>query len=619
MLCWCLLTCSATAFENPPARQAVEVGPELSVRRPDGSTSVSQFVGDSLRLRGDTRLGRGVTLEFSSSAFQPRNANPVRIVTLWTGETLPAVWSLSKPDEDSPAVVHAALFSDDKDRLLANAASAVASIRQPFGSRDTCPADRKLRPQSAWHRVESGGVRVSTSVDDSVLVASERKRIEVSPPLDDGLILMSGHWPIRDHSFETDDLQETPEAAGATLRFLFQTDEGTRQTVELWGLNHQRRIRLAGRERLSNVQSSDLLVQMRLGHGLTLSCDGVVVAQWPTSTGQLVAIEADGYFQSAETQQLTAERNLFLDEPLIRRVDRADKHSTASRRDLISTVRRIMLEDRVVLNSGDELFGFVDAADRVVSLRDADDKTRSRFIDREMIRAICFGRPDHLKTSFVSGVISHVDLVPDVSCSVAGLEEPFWIRTAIVVADREGLQTRHPLLGDVMIRWSTIRRVTPLFEGSYQLIGPGPVHLGNGYRETFCRVEPDGTELAASFQLTSAQVAMPTFLSADIAELIPSAPGTLKATPFLDEVRAGFLATQVFLNGEIAGTLNDLINVRSPATSPERVRVQLPARLLNVGENAIQLRQTSAKDDPSSFDDFEIRAIAIEIEHREQL
>jgi len=96
--------------------------------------------------------------------------------------------------------------------------------------------------------------------------------------------------------------------------------------------------------------------------------------------------------------------------------------------------------------------------------------------------------------------------------------------------------------------------------------------------------------------------------------LIPSGPGTLQATPFLDEVRAGFLTTQVFLNGERVGTLNELISVRSPASAPERVRFQLPARLLKAGGNTIRLQQSSAKDDADSFDDCEIRALAIEVE-----
>jgi hypothetical protein len=108
---------------------------------------------------------------------------------------------------------------------------------------------------------------------------------------------------------------------------------------------------------------------------------------------------------------------------------------------------------------------------------------------------------------------------------------------------------------------------------------------------------------------------MPTCLSADIAELIPSGAGTLKATPFLDEARAGFLVTQVFLNEELAGTLNVLIGVRSPASDPERVRLRLPSHLLKAGENSIQIRQTAAKNDAKSFDDCELRAIAIEIEH----
>ena len=131
----------------------------------------------------------------------------------------------------------------------------------------------------------------------------------------------------------------------------------------------------------------------------------------------------------------------------------------------------------------------------------------------------------------------------------------------------------------------------------------------------FSQIEPDGTELSFTVSISKDQLPQKIFLSADIAELIPSGPGTLKATPFLNEVRAGFLATQILVNGEAVGTLNELITVRAPATDPQRVRIRLPATWLKAGQNSIRIRQTSARDETTSFDDCELRAIAIEIEN----
>lgn len=118
-----------------------------------------------------------------------------------------------------------------------------------------------------------------------------------------------------------------------------------------------------------------------------------------------------------------------------------------------------------------------------------------------------------------------------------------------------------------------------------------------------------------TFAMEQQELKLPTYLSVDASELIPSGPDTLKATPFLEDVRAGFLTTQVRLNGEPVAKLNDLIHIRSPATAPERLRLHLPERLLLAGENTVTLHQTSARNDANSFDDCELRSLAIETEH----
>ena len=614
------LTCgrSVSADEQPATRpvptRAVLTGPEFEIYQSDGSGSVGRFVRMSLEITQGRRLSPGMRLDFRSLPFQPRTSSPVRIVRLWTDEVIPAAWNVQRRRSKSGSLVSASLYGDAILPPLTGMDSAVASISQPAGCMDICPADPELRPAGTWQIVDVGAVPELDSLDEPIRAAWQRKRLEVQG-VEEGLTIISGSWPMPGGEQSQPRNRDEILSTGGTLRFFFLDGRGHERILKLSGWNRQRLLLLPdGRQQSATVRSSNMLVQLRLGMGLTVSCDGIVVARSSSSPGQLIAIEAEGPFLPADFQPGTSGRFLTLREPLVRSVDGTIVDGDSSNRPLHQAAWRTMDDDRVILNSGDELYGFVDEAAEAVGVRRSLDEAVRRRIDRAKVRAVCFARPERVRASSVHGLFSQVDLVPDASSSLSRMEEPFWIRTAIDSTDAVGLRTRHPLLGTVIIRWSMIRRIRALFQGSYTLIDPGPRHLGNGFRESFSRVEPDGTELSLDFELEKLQPKESVFLSCDVAGLIPSGPGTLQVTPFLDEVRAGFLTTQVFLNGERVGTLNELISVRSPASAPERVRFQLPARLLKAGGNTIRLQQTSAKDDADSFDDCEIRALAIEVE-----
>lgn len=362
------------------------------------------------------------------------------------------------------------------------------------------------------------------------------------------------------------------------------------------------------------MQTDRLLVTVRVDRQLTLSCNGIVVGQLPRLNRQLVRIEAEGHFQQSRDSKKPSNQTFSLDQPLVRRVITTTRQPTVSRGELLKSVRRVTDQDRVILNNGDELFGAVSTVGQTIRLTSRPEDPRRHRIDRSLVNAVCFGRPVPSPASPVDGTFSLIHLIPDASCTLTGIEESFWIRAAVTGVTDEGLQTAHPLLGSVTIRWPVLRRITPLFQGTYRLLDSGPYHLGNGYRKSFRRVEPDGTQLRFNVRFQSESLRRPVFLSADVAELIPSGPGTLQATPFVDEVRAGGLATQVFVNDQLIGTLNSLITTRSPSTNPERVRLRIPPGQLRPGSNSIEIRQTAARDNPDSFDDFETGAIAIEIE-----
>ena len=621
-----------------------EVGPELRVRKSAGTTSDARFLRGTAALTQNAPLTTGETLEFDARPYQLQSSLPVRIVALWTGEVLPASCSLSERQSGTSSRFAAKLFGDSKLSEVGLRVSGVETIRQPVGTRDDCPADFRVRPAGVWQEVEGGngeggngengngengdgengdGENGSVVVPDYVDVLTRKfwKRRAIQLPglgdasaYDGCLVVLSGQWPagvpgVRSLS-PGDEIR-----SGGSLKFIFVDERGVRRRIEVSGRGGMRRIVFpVDRVKSATVGTQRLQIRLHMDRELTLSSNGVILAKVQRPIGKLVAIEVEGPLVPPIDDEPGRPHALFVHEPFVRRTNRESNHSSSIRKGIENSVRKTADSDRVLLNSGDEIYGLISEAAAGVSVLPRS-KGHRLLIDRKDIAAVCFRRPKPAARMPVTGEFARIDLVPDASCSLGGAEESFWIRSAIRQANDDGLVMQHPLLGDVTVRWEMIRRITPLFAGSYRLLDPGPRHLGNGYRESFSRIQPDGTELSFNFKVAAEELAQPAFLSADIAELIPSAPDTLKATPFLDEVRAGFLATQVFVNGELVGTMNKLISIRSPATDPERVRLRLPARLLKAGENKIEIRQTSTKDDATSFDDFEIRAIAIEVEH----
>ena len=616
---------ASLAAENRPLSASVEVGPALLLRKFDGSTSGARFVQGTSGLTADARLTEGETLEFPARPFPLRSSLPVRIVTLWTGEVIPASWKQPGGKKGAVSRFDGQLYSghsfaESEHSRITLRISDVATIRQPVGTSDVCPADSQVRPEGVWQQVESRGAESPEYVSQLIGTFWKRQAIQLPMPNDEAadhrcLVVVSGRWPagvpgVRNLSV-SDQIR-----SGGTLKFIFADNQGLRHRIAVSGRGGKRMTVLPdGRRKFANVSTQRLQIQVRVDRGLTLSSNGVVLSKLKHSLGRLDSIEVEGPFVPPIADEPEGMHALYIQNPLVRRTSADSIEAAKSGSGIAEAVRKVIDIDRVILNSGDEIYGSIDDVSDLFRFGSSSKRPQRLLVDRKDVAAVSFARPSISRWEPVVGEFARIDLVPDMSCSFGGIEEPFWIRSAILRATDEGLMVQHSLLGKITIRWEMIRRITPLFTGSYQLLDPGPRHPGNGNRESFSRVEPDGTELSLSFALVEKQLGLPTFLSADIAELIPSGPDTLKATPFLDDVRNGFLATQVWLNGEVIGTLNQLVKVRSLANDPQRVRMSLPTRLLKVGNNSIEVRQTSAKDDPTSFDDCELRAIAVEIEH----
>jgi hypothetical protein len=102
-------------------------------------------------------------------------------------------------------------------------------------------------------------------------------------------------------------------------------------------------------------------------------------------------------------------------------------------------------------------------------------------------------------------------------------------------------------------------------------------------------------------------------VSCDLDHIEPRGPQTILGRPFLQELRAGGLLTQVFVNDQLIGDLNHLVSRRPPTAQPERVRLEVPLRVLRAGANTLRFEQLPSRTDPNDFDDAEVSRVALEI------
>jgi len=267
--------------------------------------------------------------------------------------------------------------------------------------------------------------------------------------------------------------------------------------------------------------------------------------------------------------------------------------------------------DLIRLASGDELFGRLTELTRSSVEIEAFDK-KQRF-PWTALTAVVWKQP-MMQLQQVSrptkGIVSTIDMQPFVDRP--DCEPEHWTAT-INRIDAEHLFVSHPVVGELIIPWSEVRRIVPQFFGQTLLIDGRQFHLGNSIRSDFHRQLPDGTENHAGFRLYEVPRA-PVFVSLEIAELEAAGPTAPPASPFLTELRAGRLVTEVFVNDQRIGNLNSLIRFKVLHENPERVRLAVPGGILKTGENSIRLRQKPLNDSGREFDDCEVGNIRLEFD-----
>lgn len=264
-------------------------------------------------------------------------------------------------------------------------------------------------------------------------------------------------------------------------------------------------------------------------------------------------------------------------------------------------------QDVVVTHSGSELYGDIANIDSTaVELRGAFGSVEMSWADVER----CAFQVRPTSSPWIAGLISRIELQTPVDVPHGPTQ---FLIAAIRSATSDHLEVEHPFLGSRLIPVARIARIEPLFAGSSLLLDPETVHVGDEIRAGFRVPEPAGSQIKRSFQLDQVPVGR-VFFSAELAGLEPSGSATPPASPFLADLRDGFLKTTLWINQRRIADLNDSITTRRTSGDPELIRIPIPVGVLEEGENSYRLDQRSSRRDPHNFDDFEIGRVALEVE-----
>jgi hypothetical protein len=270
--------------------------------------------------------------------------------------------------------------------------------------------------------------------------------------------------------------------------------------------------------------------------------------------------------------------------------------------------------DRIVLATGDELFGRLKNIERSQVSIDTFGATQS--LAWTQLSGLSWRQPKQPVQQSVRperGIVSQIELQPYVDRPDQSTQQ---LHVTILKSESKSMIVQHSLLGELTIRWSDVRHVRSTFFGESILLDARRFHLGNAIRDDFHRDLPDGTDLTTAYQLHEVPRGR-AFLSLDVAELEAAGPTAPPGSPFLSELRAGKLVTEVSVNEQPIGTLNSKIRFRTSCQNPDRIRLEVPGGVLKSGKNVLRLRQKPLKESGREYDDCEVGNFRLEFDLRE--
>jgi hypothetical protein len=115
----------------------------------------------------------------------------------------------------------------------------------------------------------------------------------------------------------------------------------------------------------------------------------------------------------------------------------------------------------------------------------------------------------------------------------------------------------------------------------------------------------DSDRLEVRFELDEAPA-----LGARLAFDVIDVEGEYEGARLAEELKAGHLLTEVYLNDQKIGTLNS--QIRAANLTVERIGLSVSPGVLKEGENVLRLSQTGRSDAPKYRDDLGVLGISLE-------
>jgi hypothetical protein len=269
----------------------------------------------------------------------------------------------------------------------------------------------------------------------------------------------------------------------------------------------------------------------------------------------------------------------------------------------------VSTNDSVTLPTGDQWFGRVRRLSREGVLFSGLGEDRS--LQWSDVSRVEFSQPDHTVrgiASSPSGLVASIEFQSNVDRPRVESDR---LKATITAATTETLSVWHPALGNLLFAWRDVARIEPLFLGSSIQIDARRMHLGDAIREDFHRPIPDGTEWKGEFEV-SAIPAGRAWLSLSVADVEPSGPDTPPGSPFLRELRDGRMRTELTINDRPVTDLNRWLRFRAPLDRPERLRIPIPAGLIQSGRNTFRLSQHPRQTNGTEYDNCELSDLQLE-------
>ncbi len=266
-------------------------------------------------------------------------------------------------------------------------------------------------------------------------------------------------------------------------------------------------------------------------------------------------------------------------------------------------------QDEIRLGGGDQLFGAIrEANGEHVSFRvDNQDLNLpwSEVSGLTFRRQVKPGRP-------IQGLIVHVEWRAAPGNDSRDLDQAEGVLTSLT--DTTATLSTAYASTPLTIARDRLRKLRVLSRGQRLVFDASPHHLGNEIVTSPVPLDPpqpEGKTFDLSFDLPAIP-SRPAFLTLDVVQVVGESDGL----PFSDKVKNGELRTNVQMNGKPLGYLNQ--HISSKNETPERIRLPIPAGLLQVGSNRLHLEQLGEAKDPESLDDLGILEIGVEFSEEDR-